>query len=165
MKKRAIIGLGLLVGFMAVTCLICFAGAVSYFGTAGWTGSKSVDQHSSELPDDSSKIAFLKTYLHMESEIEGAEFHIQFQDNSRGLVPGPSDLHLDVVMKMAPIDVPRWTAGLTPAADEIDLTWGHDLLRQHNWTVNRKPTAFVRGRTIVAAFQADGVVFKRVARY
>jgi hypothetical protein len=164
MQHRANRWLGLVVGLIAAGSVLCLVGAVGYYAIAGWTGSKSVDQHSADLPDDSSKIAFLKTYLHMESEIEGAEFHIQFQDNS-GVVPGPSDLYIDVVMKMDPSDVPRWTAGLTPTADEIDLTWGHDLLREHGWTVNGTPVVFVRGRTIVAAFQADGVVFKRVTRY
>jgi hypothetical protein len=165
MQKGGKMRFGLFIGLMAASLVLCFAGTVGYIATGGWKESLSVDQHSSGLPDDSAKIAFLKKYLRMESEIEGAEFHIQTQDNSQGLVPAPSDCYMDVVMKMAPGDVPRWTAGLTPSDDKIDLSWGHALLREHGWTVNGTPAVFVRGRTIVAAFEAEGVVFKRLEKY
>jgi hypothetical protein len=151
-------GGGVLLG-LAVMALVVLTFSQQANGGAG-----SVDQRSSDLPDDPSKIAFLKKYLQMNSEIEWAEFHLLFKDNA-GLVPAPSDLDLKVVMRMDPQDVLLWTAGLEPSDEKIDFAWGHALLQERGWEVHASPLVFVRGRTVVAAFKTDGVVFKRVIHY
>ena len=159
MWKWLLVSGGILVGLAVLTLVI------QTYSQPANNGEWSVDQRSSDLPDDPSKIAFLKKYLRMDSEIERAEFHLRYKDNSGGFVPAPSDLNLEVVMRMDPADVPLWTAGLQQSEEMIDLAWGHALLRDSGWNVHTSPVVFVRDRTVVAAFKADGVVFKRVVRY
>ncbi len=124
--------------------------------------SKTIDKHSSEFPDDKAKVAFLKTYIKMYSDIESAEFYIVYRDNTAG-VPGPSDWSMEVVMKMSRDKVSLWTAGLQPAKEEVDLSWGYNLVpADRKWAIQSKPSLFIRGHSVVAVFEPEGIVFKRI---
>jgi hypothetical protein len=118
------------------------------------------DTRSSDFSDDQAKIEFLKKYVTMYSEIETTEFHVRYQDNS-GLVPGPSDWDMQVGMKMTMDKVGVWTTGLRKTI-QTDLSWGYDLLpKDERWAIHSKPTIYSRGRTVVAVFESEGIVFKR----
>jgi hypothetical protein len=57
----------------------------------GPRGSLSTSTDSQTLPDQQQRIAFLSRYVTPKSPIRDTEFIIHYQDNSGGLVPGPSD--------------------------------------------------------------------------
>jgi hypothetical protein len=141
-------GLGLVVGIL----LLLFSTTQTTLTT---------DKRSSDFSDDQAKVEFLKKYLKMYSEIEATEFHVRYQDNSGGLVPGPSDWDMQVVMKMPKDKVGLWTRGLEKTV-EADLSWGDDLLpNDERWAIRSKPMIYSRGSSVVAVFESEGIVFKR----
>ena len=129
--------------------------------------SRTTDKMSSEFSTDQAKIDYLSRYLKLQTAIEATEFHIQYQDNSGGLVPGPSEWDVQVVMKMKPEDTPVWSKGMKPAdnGDVKLLEWGYSLLpRDSRWSIKSKPDVFVgEGGVLVAVFAPEGIVFKRVS--
>jgi hypothetical protein len=135
---------------------------ISFMAFSAATATMTTDTHSSNLPNDQAKIEFLKKYLEMYSEIEATEFHIRYDDNSTGLVPGPSDWDMQVVMKVAQNRLASWTAGLQKT-EETDLSWAYDLLpKNKQWAIHSTAVIYTRGKTVVAVFEPEGIVFKRV---
>jgi len=118
------------------------------------------------MSSDAEKIAFLRRYLTLKSEVEAAEFIVDYQDNSGGWIPGRSDWDIMAVMKMRPRDTMLWTQTFYKVSpDEQDLSWGMNLLpTEDRWRIESEPQVFVAGdRTaIVAVFEPEGIVFKRV---
>ena len=125
------------------------------------TASMTADTRSSDLAEGA-KVAFLRRYLVLHSEVEAAQFHIRYRDNSGGPVPGPSEWDIRAAMKVPDAQSSRWTAGLR-RVESADLAWGYDLLRgMPGWSVRSKPVVYSHGGTVVAVFEVEGVVFKRV---
>ena len=145
--------------------VLLLALALAACGGAGrGAASKTTDTHSAAFATDAEKIAFLEQYLTLASPIAATEFHVVYHDNATGLVPGPSDWDIQTVMLVAPEDVSRWTDGMQPvAAQGIDLAWGHALLPPDpRWTITTPPVVYQRSGAIVAVFEREGIVFKRV---
>src|SRR5690349_20784423 len=72
---------------------------------------KSTDTRSNTINDQADKIAFLEQYLSLSSPIQATEFHIVYHDNESGLIPGPSDWDMQVVMLVEQGDLARWSEG------------------------------------------------------
>ena len=122
--------------------------------------TRTTDTHSRELPDDDAKIQFLQKYITPASEIQAAEFHLWYRDNS-GTPPGPSDWDMRVVVKVSKETLPLWTVG-GKRAESADLEWGYGLLpNEPRWEVRSRPVIYSRGKTIVAIFEPEGIVFER----
>lgn len=143
---------------LALAALACGQGA-----------SLTTDTRSSQFATDAEKIAFLARYLKLPSPVEAAEFHVRYQDNSRGLVPGPSDWDVRAVVRVQPAETARWAEGLrrlpVGAAPSVDLSWGHALLPDEaRWRLASSPALYTRdeGAVVVAVFEAEGIVMKRV---
>ena len=154
-----------------VALVICASAGVMLIGalylkeSSSDGGRLTTDTRSSTFSDNRSKIAFLKKYLKMPSAIEEAEFHVVYQDNSGGLVPGPSDWDIQVVLRVKLENVPLWTNGMT-RVDLADLSWGYSLLPSaEQWAVKSKPVIYEQGRTVVAVFEPEGTIFKRVQKF
>jgi hypothetical protein len=123
-------------------------------------------KRSSDMSSNAEKIAFLSRYLSAKSSIEAAEFVIEYQDNSGGWVPGPSDWDIQAAMKMQPRDTTLWAEGLDRVlSDDNDLSWGMRLLPQSEvWRIESKPQIFASPNrdVTVATFEPEGIVLKRV---
>jgi hypothetical protein len=147
------------VGAAATAGVLIAVGALFVAITA--TGPLTTDTRSSDLPDDAAKVAFLRNYLKLHSDVEAAEFHIVFADNSRGL-PAPSDFDMQVAIKIDRDELPLWTADVQQTTESVDLSWGYELLpNTDRWAIQSKPDIYTRGSTVVAVFSAEGIVFKR----
>ena len=138
--------------------------------------SLTTDTKSTQFSSEQEKVRFLATYLQMESDVEAAEFHIRYQDNSGGWVPGPSDWDIQAVMRVRPGDLSRWTEDMSiVGADSREgnvfdgwPNWGYSLLPDDtNWQVGSKPTVFAAqdGTVMVAIFQPEGIVMKRDIKF
>jgi len=118
------------------------------------------------MSSNAEKIAFLNRYLVTKSAIEAAEFDIDYEDNSGGWVPGPSDWDIKAALKIQPRDTILWTEGLDRTLNEDeDLSWGVRLLPQgESWRIKSKPQIFTRRDhdVTVAIFEPEGIVLKRV---
>ena len=97
---------------------------------------RTTDTWSSSFDNKDDKLDFLVKYLNLYSDVEDAEYHIVYHDNSGGLIPGPSDWDIRVALKVAAEDIPLWTEGmkkLIPGQISTDL-W--DDLKSERFTWN-----------------------------
>jgi hypothetical protein len=166
MRLQTIIiaGVGVLVGSGLIMVWLLFNIIPLPTLTGGHTPSRTTDTYSTALATDADKIAFLQQYLTLPSPIAATEFHIVYHDNMANGVPGPSDWDMQVAIKVAPSDLPRWTAGMEQIAlDKTDLAWGYALLPQEGrWAIATQPALYRRAGTIMAVFEREGIIFKRV---
>jgi hypothetical protein len=152
-------------------CVACLAvlllSALAACGARGGAStSLTTDTRSAQFATDAEKIAFLRRYVTLYSQVEATEFHIVYHDNSGGRVPGPSDWDMRVALKVAPGGVPAWTSGLREIdAAGADLSWSADLaLGDQRWAHTSRPRVYERtnGGVLVAAFVPEGIVLKRI---
>lgn len=89
------------------------------------------DTRSTVFENREEKLAFLARYLEMPSEIIDAAYHIVYQDNSKGRVPGPSDYEISAAFTAAPEDLALWTKDMKRILPEqTDPGWWEDLKTQ-----------------------------------
>lgn len=125
--------------------------------------SKTTDTRSTSFATESEKIAFLKQYLTMPSAVKQTEFHVVYHDNSGGFVAGPSEWDIQAAIRIAPDDIVHWTDGMQLVeSSTVDLAWAHTLVQQGGWNVNSDPVVYERSGSMVAVYESDGVVAKRV---
>lgn len=126
------------------------------------TASKTTDTRSSTFATHAEKTAFLERYLTLHSPVEATEFHVIFHDNSGGFIAGPSDWDIQAVMRVAPDDIASWTDGMQRVeASVVDLAWANALLQQSGWLSSSPPLVYERSGSLVAVFEADGIIAKR----
>jgi hypothetical protein len=122
----------------------------------------STDTHSKQFVTDADKIQFLKRYLTFPTAVEAAEFHVVYHDNSGGGIPGPSDWDMQVVLKVAPQNLSAWTHNVKVTSQKQDLEWGYSLAQQRAWKLQSKPKIYTGPGKIVAVFEKEGFIFKRL---
>jgi hypothetical protein len=137
--------------------------------------SLTTDTRSAQLSSDDEKLQFLAKYLVFKSKVEAAEFHVWYKDNSGGVVSGPSEWDVKAILKVQPEDTVLWSAGMSPGeavggAGQPDsketLGWGYELLpKSARWQVRSMPKVFTSSSAVVAVFQAEGIVMKRVVAH
>jgi hypothetical protein len=124
------------------------------------------DTRSASLPNDQAKVEFLKRYLRLPSEVQEAEFHITFHDNSKGMVPGPSDFDVRAAVKVPPDKVPAWTAELRKTSAPFDISWAEEFLpKDDRWATHSPPTFYEREGVQVVTYEPEGIVLKRVQKH
>jgi hypothetical protein len=122
----------------------------------------SADTHSKPFATDTDKIQFLKRYLTLSTVVEAAEFHVVYHDNSRGVIPGPSDWDIQAVLKVAPQDLSAWTHNVKETSTKQDLAWGYSLAQQRGWKLLSAPKVYTAAGKIVALFEKERIIFKRL---
>jgi hypothetical protein len=68
------------------------------------------------------KIAFLEEYVSFRRTYEQLEFAVEYQNNSKGPVPGPSDWDVRVIAKVPAEQLSQWIEGLKPV-ESPDVEW------------------------------------------
>lgn len=140
---------------MRAWVLVCVAllGCKSGSGT---TNTKSRKIASKEL-----RIAFLKDFMAYPSEVQDAEFHIIAQDNSGGLLGGPSDADFKAAVKVKPDDVVKWAQGCTAARLEVRPAWADTMLSgKDGWDVASQPDTYRCGREERVIHVREGVILR-----
>ena len=103
--------------------------------TAHEEHDRTTDTWSTSFESIEEKLVFLGDYITIFSEVQDAEYHIIYHDNSGGLIPGPSDWDIRVALKVAQEDIPLWTNGmkkLIPNQIDINL-WGELKTERFTW--------------------------------
>ena len=94
----------------------------------GEADSRTTDSRSTSFQDREEKLAFLQTYLDLPSGVSDAEYHIVYQDNSQGAVPGPSDWEIRAALQVEKEDISLWTDGMKKILpQQTDSRWWEDL--------------------------------------
>lgn len=142
-KLRYILGIGVFVVFVSCS-----------------NDNKTTDTHSKTLGNTQDKILFLKKYFQLRTEVEDTEFHLVYQDNSTGLLAGPSDWSYAIALKVHPDSIDKWELGCTIPADFFvaedwddiitDKTiWNLDTLLEGNVLVCEQGYTLIEGRNII----------------
>ena len=144
--------------------LVLVLGLTACGGSGKRIASKTTDTQSRTFTTDADKIAFLEQYLLLASPIQATEFHIIYHDNESGLIPGPSDWDMQAVMLVEPADLARWVEGMqSVSVQEVDLAWANVLVPQdQRWRIISQPAVYEKSGALVAIFEQEGIVFKRV---
>ena len=105
--------------------------------------NRSIDIYSYQIENFSKKSEILKKYLKKESGLMEAEYHIWYQDNGTGRVPGPSDYNLKLAMKIIPDSLDAWTNGLEKSSEKITLDhWKELKLDENIWHLESDPELY-----------------------
>jgi hypothetical protein len=105
--------------------------------------NKSADVYSYQIDDKTEKIKTLKKYLTKESGLIDAEYHIWFQDNGTGRVPGPSDYTIKLALKIEPDSLDSWINYLEPSSKKISIDlWDELKLDRNFWQLKSEPELY-----------------------
>ena len=125
---------------------------------------RTTDTWSSSFESKGDKLDFLERYLIFFSEVEDAEFHVVYYDNSGGLIPGPSDWDIRVALKVAPEDIPLWTDGMEKSVpDQIGIgLWDGLKTERVTWEERDSPEYWKRpdSNTYLVVYPESGILLK-----
>ena len=106
-------------------------------------GNKSADISSYQIDDKTEKIETLKKYLTKESGLIDAEYHIWYQDNETGRVPGPSDYNIKLALKIESDSLESWINYLEPSSKKISIDlWDELKLDRDSWQLESEPELY-----------------------
>lgn len=74
----------------------------------------------------SDKIEFLEKYVTFRLTYKDLDFEIFFQNNSGGLVPGPSDWDIIIIAQIPKSEIELWTKGLL-SMHQPKIDWMNNL--------------------------------------
>jgi len=127
---------------------------------------RTTDTWSHSFSDMDEKLAFFEEYLIAPSEVLDVEYHIEYHDNSKGAVPGPSDWDIRAALKIKPEDISLWTDGFSEIpTDEIELSWWDGLKTENISWEGRDFVYYQRPESIsyLVVFPDAGVILKSVS--
>ncbi len=105
--------------------------------------NKSTDIYSYQIDDKVEKIETLKKYLTRGSGLIDVEYHIWFQDNGTGRVPGPSDYNIKFALKIEPDSLDSWINYLEPSTKKISIDlWDELKLDRNLWQLESAPELY-----------------------
>ena len=161
MSKKKIIITVLFISIMFIFGLICYKSVEKK--------SMSTNTTSTNFKSSIDKVGFLKKYLTFYSDILDTEYIIIYRDNSKGLIKGPSDWDMRVVMKVNKASINKWTKGLDKVDDKvIDLNWWNKVpIDNENWKLSSKPEFYKKKgeRVYLVVYDQEGIILKMVTTY
>ncbi|NMH87705.1 hypothetical protein [Flavivirga algicola] len=105
--------------------------------------NKTANIYSYEINSRAEKIETLKKYLIKTSGLVDAEYHIWFQDNGTGRIPGPSDYNIKLALKIDKDSIDSWINHLEPSSKKISIeNWKGLKLNNEVWLLNSKPELY-----------------------
>lgn len=124
------------------------------------------DTWSSSFDTPEDRIAFLEPYLKFSSDVLDTEYHVFYQDNTKGLVPGPSYWTYSVMIRVQPEDVSLWVKDYgkaidETAAEEIDFShWDGLPFGAGEWSVESEPLCYQGGHAdeSLLIYEAEGIL-------
>ena len=101
--------------FMLLTALLA--------GCSGSTGPATTETASDKLPSLEKRVEFLERYVKFRRHYTDLGFHIKFQNNGGGLVPGPSDWDIRLVAVVPAAELAEWIPPGVTAKSSADVGW------------------------------------------
>jgi len=101
--------------------------------------NKSIDIYSYQTKSKGEKLRILKDYVRLDPGLRDAEYHIWYQDNSDGWIPGPSDYNLTLALKITPDSIDHWLKGLSRSTTEITHAPWQKLKLDSSWNFTSAP--------------------------
>lgn len=101
---------------------LAFFLAVAFAGCSP-SGPKTTNTSSDSLPSLEQRIEFLERYITFRRGYVDLSFHVLYQNNSGGMVPGPSDWDIRIVATVPPAELPQWVPAGVSATPTADTQW------------------------------------------
>lgn len=164
MKKYVVFAIVLLVFFYFLAKNIAL-----FQGENFESKSLSTQTSSVQFKTIDERINFLEKYVTLYSAIDNTEFIIFYQDNSIGLVPGPSDWDIKMALKVPKGSVDYWLDGFVEAKEEeVKLSWWNDLkLDSKIWERDSIPKYYKRpkGRVYLVVYEKEAIILKMISTF
>lgn len=110
------------------------------------------------------KIEYLQQYVTFRRAYYELDFAIFFQNNSEGLVPGPSEWDIRLVASIPEADIKEWTKGLEPIESvALETEW----IKELPGPIDRSGISawFKKGSKVVGVDNANHIiVYRNIAR-
>ncbi len=106
------------------------------------SGPPSTHTLSSSFKTLAERKAFFKQYVKVACDYQTLDFDIQYQNNSRGMVPAPSEWDMRFVATIPVSQIDRWLNGFESVEQPPELDWLEtlptdvDLMSVSQWYVN-----------------------------
>lgn len=105
----------------------------------------STDTFSSSFSGKQEKMDFLAKHFKLRTKVKDAEYHIMIQDNSGGLVPGPSFWSYHIALKLDPAKLNQWV-DTTQKVEPYELPdWNRILPATYFWNIDGEKRFFEGG--------------------
>lgn len=105
--------------------------------------NKTTNLYSHQFKGKAQRLKKLKEYLNEDTGWIAAEYHIWYQDNETGLVPGPSDYTIKLALKIEADSIDSWIYYLQPSDKNVSIKNWEDLnLEGEEWTVESVPEVY-----------------------
>lgn len=116
------------------------------------------------------RVEAMKKEIKSFSDFENAEFelfNVNGFSNSRIALPGASSWDYKFVIKINPLEIDKWTKGMTQfKPDEYNTQWMSEIIqkRKSEWVTVTQPEFYNREGNIVTmiVYRSEGIIFKRV---
>ncbi|MDY3563094.1 hypothetical protein R5W23_004593 [Gemmata sp. JC673] len=136
--------------------IVCILIACAGCGLKGH-GPESTDTSSESLPSLADRSAFLERYVTFRRSYRELGFHVRYQNNGNGLVPGSSDWDIRVVATVPREELAAWVPDGVPATPTADTDWlngvpgGEHARPVSEWYVGQRVVVGIdRARAVVA---------------
>ena len=142
--------------------MLVFLSSCSFNGANLSSEELTTDTWSAGIANHEDKIKFMEKYIKCPTEVLDAEYHIVFQDNSKGLVPGPSDWRIAAAIRVHGSDIDKWISDMEEVSEnQIDQTWWAGLAIQ-NWDINNSVSYYKRPneQSYLAVYPKQGILLK-----
>ena len=118
--------------------------------------------NSKDIPS-SEKLSFLEKYIGQNKGILDAEYTIWYQDNSSGMVPGPSDFTIIAALKVEKDSLHLWNDKSPKSNKKIDISIWKGLGLDSTWRFLFLPECYHNnsGSRIKVIYPNDGIVLIR----
>jgi len=127
-----------------------------------FTRDNSVSIISSELNSQEEKINRIKHYIEFDSDVLGVGYILNVHGSSL-FVLGPSDMSLEIALRVLPSDVPKWTKSHSEiTAPAFAKDWKTRLrLTDDIWKTQSDPQYYsIDANTWMAVFPQEGIIYR-----
>ena len=124
--------------------------------------SLTTNTNSRDIPSGE-KLNFLEKYIGQNKGILDAEYKIWYQDNSSGMVPGPSDFTIIAALKVEKDSLHLWNDKSPKSNNKIDISIWKNLGLDSTWQLLFLPECYHNksGSKIKVIYPYEGIVLIR----
>ncbi|MBS0265093.1 MAG: hypothetical protein JSS02_24390 [Planctomycetes bacterium] len=130
-------------------------------GCSGLKGPATTDTSSDTLPGLEKRVEFLERYVEFRRTYTDLGFQIKYQNNSGGLVPGPTEWDIRLVAVVPAAELAEWIPPEVTAESAADVSWlsgvpGAERAKEiEEWYVNGGRLVGVDRKHSVVAFHDE----------
>lgn len=148
----------------AIKVLVVLILSMNVFSCNSEDISRTEKIKSSEFSSLSEKILHMEKYVNFRRRYIDLDFNINYQDNSIGAIPAPSDWDIRIIAVVPKNEISRWLSGMKLSTENIDKTWLQDIPSNINYQYISEWYELY-GQKFVGVDRSKGIVVYRNVTY